>query len=52
MVAKDATAVALPSPVASCQAEVPAGGHSVRATGKPPQGDINGRTQDVGGHAV
>lgn len=47
MVAQDVAAVALPSSVASHQAEVPGGGHGVRAVGKPPQGDINRRPQDV-----
>ena len=52
MVTQDAAAVALPSSVASRQAEVPAGGHGVRATGEPPQGDVNGRLQDTQGHTV
>ena len=52
MMAHDAAAVALPSSVASHQAQVPAGGHSIWATGEPPQGDVNGRPQDTNGHAV
>lgn len=49
---QDAAAVALPSSMASNQAEVPGGGHRVRAAGKPPQGDVHGRPEDVPGHAV
>lgn len=52
MMAQDAAAVALPSSVSSRQAEVPAGGHGVRAAGKPPQGDVNRGPQYTQGHAV
>lgn len=52
MMAQDVAAVALPSSVASHQAEVPGGGDGVGAARKPPQGDVNGRPQDTHGHAV
>lgn len=52
MVAQDAAAIALPSPMASHQAQVPAGGYGVRAAGKAPQGDVNRGPQHTQRHAV
>lgn len=52
MVAHDAAAVTLPSSVASREAEVPRGGHGVRAVGEPPQGDVDRRPQDVQRHSL
>jgi len=52
MMFQDAAALALPSSLPSCQAEVPTGGHGVWATGKPPQGHVNGSPQDTQRHAI
>lgn len=52
VMAQDAAAVALPSPLTSHQAEVPAGRHGIRPAGKPPQGDVNGGPQDMQGHPL
>lgn len=50
--AEDAAAVALPAPLAAGQAQVPGGRRGVRAVGEPPQGDVDGRLQDVQGEAI
>lgn len=52
MVAEDAAAITLPAPVAARQARVPGGRHGIGAVGEPPQGDVDGRLQDVHGEAI
>lgn len=47
MVGQDATALTLPSSLSAPQAEVPRGRHRIRATGKPPQGDVDRGPQDM-----
>lgn len=49
MMAEDAAAVALPSPLSSHEAEVPAGRHGVGTTRKPPQGDVDRGSQHTRG---
>lgn len=47
MVPQDTAALALPATLPAQQAEVPAGGHGVRATGKPPQRGVHRDTQSA-----
>lgn len=49
---QDAAALAPPPTLTPRQAEVPVGGHGVRAVSETPQGDVDGVSQDTLGQTI